>query len=275
MTARALKLPLDHVGVAGRDIGAMVAAYAKLRFHITPQQPLLGRNENGELVPLGQTSAHIMFPDTYIELTAVEAAARGNHLAPYLARYEGVQILALAAGTAETCRATLKAAGIKTSAVAEAARDVVYGTPGLARFKWFVVDSEIFEEGLVCCVEHETPEVVFQKEVMTHPNGAIGLSAVFVCPANLGNGLRIYDKLSIALPQTHDVWLWDDKTRDELSFPFKQLPTPCLQGFAIKVQSLEELRGLLSRNDVPLAYDANAVWATPHHAAGALLKFHE
>ena len=76
-----MMLPLDHIGILGSDITEMVNAYRSLGFHVTEPERL-NAGAGGDFGR--QYSAHVMFENTYIELTAVEDCQSEHHLAPYM-----------------------------------------------------------------------------------------------------------------------------------------------------------------------------------------------
>jgi catechol 2,3-dioxygenase-like lactoylglutathione lyase family enzyme len=117
MTTRiqASETTIDHVGLVGRDIHKMVAAFRGLGFTVTEPAQLTQPDPEGNPVPLGQLSAHVIFPDTYLELTAVEHPGQGNHLDKWLARHEGLHILAFRAANAQaSCAASPTSAGSRS-----------------------------------------------------------------------------------------------------------------------------------------------------------------
>lgn len=167
---------LDHLGFVARDVAYVRAAWQRLGFEPTQPRPLLGVGADGAPVPLGQTSCHVVLEAGYVELTAVAGDDPAHHLARYRRRYEGLHILAFGCDDAGLARERVAAAGLRVTPVMSARRAIDYGTRhGDARFRWFMLDAAEAPEALVCGVEHETPELVFQPEVSRHPNGAIAL----------------------------------------------------------------------------------------------------
>ncbi|NJO12995.1 MAG: VOC family protein [Gammaproteobacteria bacterium] len=130
---------------------------------------------------LEQSSCHTVFARGYIELSAVLTAAPTHHLAAYLRRFAGLHILALGTDRLEEERARCLSAGLAPTAIQHASRDIRYGRRhGVAQFRWFMLSPAVAPEGLVCFVDNRTPELVFQDEVQSHPNGVLGLRGVIV-----------------------------------------------------------------------------------------------
>ena len=169
-----------HLGVVGRDIAAMTAVYTRLGFTPTDPVPLMGLAD-GQPVPLGQESAHLIFADSYVELSGVTSTDPKHHLAPWLCRREGLHILALGSADADLSHKALISVGLDVPDVQEASRTVTYGTRhGDAKFKWFKAPNSMAGEGFVCMVEQLTPDLVFQPPAEGHPNGAHGVAGVTI-----------------------------------------------------------------------------------------------
>lgn len=170
---------LDHVGVVGRDLEALIAAYRRLGFALTEPRELLRVDPaSGSTSGTGQWSCHAVFRRGYLELTALRIQDPGHHLVPLLAAGEGLRIVVYASESPRADRERLLAEGHAVGPIARASRPIEYGSRhGEAQFEWFRVDPWGGEpaHGLTAYVRHLTPELVFQPEVMTHPNGALVL----------------------------------------------------------------------------------------------------
>jgi hypothetical protein len=108
-----------------------------------------------------------------------------------------LHILALGvADVAAQCAAS-KAAGLPVTVPARATRAIEYGSRhGEARFEWAMLDATFTPEGLICWVHNLTPELVYQNEVMRHPNGASALAELW-----------IETRDPEAFSQRHESWL--------------------------------------------------------------------
>lgn len=185
---------LDHAGFAARRLDGLSRQLRDAGFAPTLPQALLGRDAAGQAVDLGQRSAHCVFRQTYLEITATSGA--DNHLQPFLSRYEGLHILALRAGDLDRVRARLAAAGFAPSPVQLATRHIAYGEcHGEARFRWFMLPPVVMPEALVCVVENLSPELVYQAAVCRHPNGTSDLRAVQGLVADLNEAAGRYELL--------------------------------------------------------------------------------
>ena len=100
---------------------------------------------------------------------------------PLLAHGPGLRIVVYACESPGADRERLLAGGHEVGPLARASRPIEYGSRhGEAQFEWFRVDPPPRQSagGLTAYVHHLTPELVFQPEVMTHPNGALALLEV-------------------------------------------------------------------------------------------------
>lgn len=167
-------LAIDHVGIVVTSCEPVVALLRDRGFQVSDPRPLLGPDG-----PLGQTSAHCVFDNGYLEISAPDPQT-GNHLLPLLARGEGIRILALRCGDAAGDHARLVGQGLVAGPVREASR-VVELPQGAktARFAWFPV-ADLLPGVLIAVVEHRDAEVVFAPAIRAHPNGANRLHDVLL-----------------------------------------------------------------------------------------------
>jgi hypothetical protein len=165
-------LAVDHVGVVVHDLVREIAAWRALGFGVSDPVPLMGVDDAGRPVPLGQSSAHVVFENGYVELSS-PVPGSGNHLERYLAAGEGVRILVLAAADAAAARDAVAATHPDCAATRPASRAIrVAGRDEVARFVWFPLPVDVIPEVLSAVVEHRTPEFVFHPSLVDHPNGA-------------------------------------------------------------------------------------------------------
>lgn len=176
---RQLAAPVDHIGFVVADLAREVAAWRARGFAVSDPEALTALDPDGHGRPLGQMSAHAVFKNAYIELSAPIAGAN-NHLEPFLALGEGARIVVFAAQNAEKAHDAAARAGIAASPPMIAGRSVALGgSAKIARFRWFRLADHIWPGVLCAVVEHLTPELVFHPGLITHPNGARRLSGLF------------------------------------------------------------------------------------------------
>jgi hypothetical protein len=280
-------LRIDHIGIASRDIHANQNAFEALGFFVTELKPLLGRDDDGNSISLGQWSQHCVFPQSYLELTAVPDPNTGNHLEPYLSRFEGCHILALGSNDAQDALKSCEAAGVFAGELRTSAREITYGVGGDALFKWFEVGTADAPGGFTCVVEHVTPELVFDDAVFHHPNGATGLIDVTLCAEDLSGVGERYAKLFGIAPVPSEWGLeFDlgqncmgvaDRSGFERRYPNAELRgEPSFAAFTISVANLKITKTVLAENDVTFYPGANGtIWGAPASAGGAVIEFRE
>ncbi len=277
---------IDHVGIVGRDIHQMVATFRSLGFTVTEPAALTQPDAKGNPVPLGQLSAHVIFPDTYLELTAVENPGQGNHLDNWLAKHEGLHILAFRAESAQQAWVDFEKFGVVMPPMRHASRNVnAGGARGIADFNWFQIPESIVIEGFACVVEHLTPELVFIPAMTNHQNGATGLRGVGAMVNNLTEAVSRYQRLPGAkvrsFPMGRFITLKNQrfvamtpKGMAALAPGVKLPPPPCFGVFAIKVKNIATTRAFLAEKNIPVHIGGEkSVWLGPEQACGAMLLF--
>ena len=171
---------LDHVGIAGNNLGALAEQWEALGFCLTPLARHSGkRTPDGPVVPFGTGNRCIMLREGYLELIAiVDPGAFSNTLDRFLARYAGIHILALSIADEEANLARLRAAGIEIPGVAYLERPVDDADPAgpMARFARLPFPDP--PEGRIQLIRHLTPEAIWQERFMVHPNHAMALADV-------------------------------------------------------------------------------------------------
>ena len=138
MTECHIPFALDHVGWLVSDLDAARLAFSRLGFTVTAPGTLKTGGGAEGAQDVGQRSAHFMFSETYVELTAVVPGARPAHLAPYMAE-AGLTILALRVEDADRAHGLLQDAAVAVLPTAHSERPISYAPPamqGIASFNW-------------------------------------------------------------------------------------------------------------------------------------------
>jgi len=278
---------LDHVGYLGGSLEALQGTWQRLGFTTTPAQTLMRQNSHtGELVSLGQRSAHVVLPQGYIEFSELLSADPEHHLAPWLHRGTGLHILAL--GSDDVLAAHEATSALPLSATGTASRCIEYGTKhGAARFIWFMLQAEASPEGLLCVVQNLNPELVFQATVQTHPNGAQAVSEVVVYFEKPELSLGRYRSLLHMEPVQIEMDAWQFQlSRGVLTlcssatlsrrfglarFSPGFLPAPFFAALVIEVAELSVARECLQRAQVPFRETIAGLQISPLQATGTHL----
>ncbi len=263
MNAGTLPLPVDHMGVLGTSIEALTGAWRRLGFTVVGPEELRGVDETGHETGLGQYSAHVMFENDYIELTAVERPTPGHHLAHWLGEAEGLRLVILGCPSIDVARSACERAGLAPGPVQSAARQIRYGSPATAQFRWFPLPARDWPEALVAFVQHETRDAVFQPAVCRHANGARGLSRVFYRGERLPEGFK-----ALSAPSATVIEARPAKRLAEL-FGNGILDTPPLAALGIRVANGSVTREHLAAAGVDYTESEEGI-AVPPSATGGV-----
>lgn len=263
----ACRLPVDHVGILGDAIAPLKRDWEALGFRVAGPEELIGIGEDGESRGLGQFSAHVMFAEDYIELTAVERPSPGHHLARFLDSGGGLRLVILAADDIESRRATLETRGLAPGPVSEAARDIHYGAGGTARFRWFPVAAEACPEVLMACVRHETPEIVFQQEVARHPNTATGITRLLYTGERLPDGYAALAADEGMALEARPVAAMTDLFGDAVE------GCPPFAGLGVSVRNPQAAADTLTANGVPFRRVPEGLAVAPDRTGGVGVLF--
>lgn len=265
----------------------MRAAFESLGFRPTDPKPLMSRDPaTGAAVPLDQWSCHVVFERGYLELSAVTSPSADHHLARYGA---GLQICAFGTADVSAAHAQCRAADIRVGAAQWAAREIRYGQRhGDARFHWFMIDPADAPEGLLCYVEHATPELVYQPEVQHHPNGARALTLLGIVPpaddwaAAVARYSRVLGRPGVSVGPGHwEFRLADSRVAlyqgDVAIGLFGERARAVSSAFAVvgvEVADLDAAARRLANNGVQ--FEAREAWllVPPGAACGAILCLH-
>lgn len=214
--------------------------------------------------PAVQWSAHVMFRDTYLELTSVSEGAVGNPLHRWRTDPPCVRLVLLRAADAHAERARLATAGLLVRDVHHAERRLLYGAGGVARFRWFglgedsVPGTEFPVPGtVVAWVQHLDREALFDPDVIEQPNAAYAIEAVHCAETDWPAALADED--------TGNVELCCGAERAGA--------TGAVVGVDFLVRDIEACARALSASGTPFKYAAGCVEVSPDVACGTRLRF--
>ncbi|MFN2098470.1 VOC family protein [Altererythrobacter sp. MF3-039] len=157
---------IDHLGLAVRDVAPVVAALRNDGLKVS--DPVELRGTDG---PMGQVSAHCVFENFYLEISA-PIKGHDNHLWPILEDGACLGIIVMQCDDATARQAALTDAGIACGPVNDASRTVALKSGDTtARFRWFPIEG-LVDRAIIAEVEHRNPETVFASELGNHANGA-------------------------------------------------------------------------------------------------------
>jgi hypothetical protein len=179
-------LTLDHVGLAGRDLSALAAAYENLGFTLTPLARQSGRRTpDGPVERFGTGNRCAMLRRGYIELLGiVDPALFAHGLDRFLSRHEGAHIIALGMEDEQANLRRLRRAGIDVAGVSYLERPADDADPAGPQARFARLPLPDAPEGRVQLVRHLTPEVIWQERFLHHANAVIGLEEVVLAVAD-------------------------------------------------------------------------------------------
>jgi catechol 2,3-dioxygenase-like lactoylglutathione lyase family enzyme len=250
---------LDHVAVAGRDFAALQAAYERLGFRLTPLSQQSGAVRPGEPDQLWGTANRCAFLRSgYIELLGiVEPSLPLNRLDQFLARYEGMHVLAFGTRDAEAVAARL---GVTVARLARAVEGEKVE---------FRLARTSFPEGRVQFCQHLSRAVLWAPQWLDHPNGAVALAEAFLEVQDPEEAAARYAKALGVTPVSAGGAFRFGLAPGALTIRgATDAPTlPFMAGFAVTVESLDRTRRLLDEGKVPFEIRRGEI-VVPRSAAG-------
>ncbi len=179
---------LDHLGLATHDLDGARDVYRRLGFIPTAKSfhrgPVPPRGETG---PWGSGNYCIMLERGYFELIGVTDANLPHPMvAARLDKYAGLHIIALGCRDGDAQAAVLRGRMAGVAEPYDLVRDVPYGDGAReACLRIYQIDDASLPEGDLFLIEHRSREVLWQPELLDHPNGVTGLRSVTICVGDL------------------------------------------------------------------------------------------
>src|SRR5579872_3614875 len=167
---------LDHVVINTLfDMDRAASLMSQLGFTLTPR----GYHS------LGSINHLVMFEHDYVELLGLPSGT-DKVRKDLLESPRGLNGLVFKASDADATQRMLREAGLAPLEPQSFSRPVVIdGVEHLARFRTVRTAPELFEAGRVYYCQHYTPELVWHRPWMSHPNGVRGLRELVVVTSNI------------------------------------------------------------------------------------------
>jgi hypothetical protein len=180
---------LDHVVINTLfDMDRAAGLMAQLGFTLTPR----GYHS------LGSINHLVMFEHDYMELVGLPSGTDVLRK-DVLESPRGLNGLVFQATDIDACQRTLRDGGLAMLEPQSFSRPVtIDGVEHLARFRTVRTAPELFEAGRVYYCQHFTPELVWHRPWMSHPNGVRALSELVIVTSNLETDVPRYAKASQA-----------------------------------------------------------------------------
>ncbi|KYG99342.1 VOC family protein [Bradyrhizobium sp. DOA1] len=281
---------LDHLVICVRDLQQAALDWQKLGFNLTPTG----------VHPFGTSNRLAQFADNFLELLAVTdealvpAAAPGRfsfaaHNRDFLARSEGMSMLALHSTDALADAADFAAKGIGAYAPFGFGRDAVLPGGGTARVEFslaFATDPAMPGIAFFTCQQRHPPELFWKPDFQRHPNAATRVIEVVMSAPEPARHREFLEHLMEGTAELAPARLTIGKTGDritvlgpaELSQRLPGLagdtsPRFCAARFA--VAELDATRRTLKSNGVDFAMRGAVLLVSPAASHGLALEFVE
>ena len=161
-----------------------------------------------------------------------------------------------------------------------------YGLGGTARFKWFVLDPERTREGLICVVQHLTPDQIFCKEVTHHDNGSKAVTEVKICTEDVDSHIELYQSILGISPhdsvnglcfemQKTKLTIIDNNKLRELYPGATAHADIFLAGYTISVENIDQTETYFRENGIRYSKKGSNLWIPSKLAGGAIIEFTE
>ena len=284
-------LTLDHVALVTPDLDASKEDYERLGFRLTRESAHRGKlTPEGPVVPWGSGNRCAMFRQGYFEiLGVVDEKLPHDRFRALAERFHGVGLVALGCERAEDLYRSRKdrVQGLKPPV--EIGRDVPIGIegdqtkPGL--FRIVRAESELFPEADLFFIEHATPDVLWQKALLDHPNGVQALSGITLCSEYPEETADRFERLTLRsreegrggkLRFALDEGSVEIAGVDDVMARFEDvvLPAvPCVAVVTLTVSDVDETRRCLKDNAVTPHPVDDGLWVRPERAGGVVLHF--
>jgi hypothetical protein len=186
---------LDHVVINTLfDMDRAAELMSRLGFTLTPR----GYHS------LGSINHLLMFEHDYLELVGLPSGTDVLRK-DVLESPRGLNGLVFQATAIDACQRTLRDSGLAMLEPQSFSRPVtIDGVEHLARFRTVRTAPELFEAGRVYYCQHFTPELVWHRPWMSHPNGVRALSELVIVTSNLETDVPRYAKAAQVSPEQRD-----------------------------------------------------------------------
>ncbi|MBK8064423.1 MAG: VOC family protein [Betaproteobacteria bacterium] len=295
-TTAAIALDLDHCGTIVRDLDRAQQVFARLGFNLTTRSHHVGSPTPGAPIePLGSANHCAMLQQGYLEVMGHVDPTKTSNAVAMAKRYEGLHIVAFRPESSELVQSRLIDRGLPVDPVRALERMTPYGPEGResrrVAFKNSRFNTGVFTEAQFQYTEHLTRDVMWQKHLTVHPNGALALQALYLCSpdpqATAAKFVPLLGIAPVANAQGEQVFefaasrlvvlspaAWALRAPGE---PTPPLPAPV--GFDVRVDSLAKARACLEANGVPVqpgtGAAAGGLRVGTAHACGVVIHFRE
>ena len=280
---------LDHAGFMVRDLDRGAHQWEKLGFQLSPRSPQIGYVPGEDTMQPWATSNHCaMFEQGYLELIGVTEPEKFNPWAQFINRFEGPHITAFRCEAADRAFALLCDRIKGFDPPLQRQRNVSFdGAIHQFKFRNIFSQDKHFPEGRFIIIEHQTPEVIWRRELMNHPNGARALTALIYCTETPNDTLERLTAITgeatvanargeptIPLRAGGALIVLDHKAYKERYQTAPKIFGPHVAAAIVQVENIDRATALLKTNGVSMQPTVDGgIWIAPQHTNGGILQF--
>ncbi len=283
----ATTLTLDHVALITADLPASREAYETLGFTLTRLSSHKGRiTPDGPVVPWGSGNHCAMFHRGYFEILGLtEPNLYHEPFRAALSRFHGVSMIALGCESAEALYESSEGGSTARVPPVEVRRDIPSGeTTREGLFRIVRLEEGAFPEAELLFIEQATRSLLWQKPLLEHANGVVGLTGLVLCSeapeetaarfercTGLG-GSAVDGSPYFALDNSYVTMVTPEKVASRYSGAVLAA-VPSVAVVELAVEDVDATRRFLESAGVtPHALD-ESVWVRPERAGGVILEF--
>ena len=277
---------LDHLGAIVRDLATGAQRWEAMGFALSPVSRQSGRMpDRAEEGPWATANRCAIFRRGYLELIGIVDPAAYNPWTKFLARFEGLHLLALRVPDADAAYADLEKRTATLIPPVQRARQLeVDGADATMRFRNIFSRDESYPEGRYIVLEHQTPEYLWQPRYLTHPNGAVALEAALVCAddieAQRGRLETITGAtaqqgadgvLRLSPPGGGRIELHDARSLQS-RYGWAPSALPAFAGVEVRFTDRAQAARVMGDNGVPVGRLGDEWFVAPRHTNGFVLR---
>ena len=275
---------LDHTAHFVPEVEPAAAALARCGFQLTPftvQENQVG----GARASAGTGNRLAMLGQGYVEiLAAISDTPLARQLRDRLTRHVGLHLAAFSTADAAAEHRRLAAIGFSTQPIVDMRRPVAAAAGEVeARFTIARIAPGIMPEGRVQFLTHHTPDLVWRRPWLDHPNGAQALSGLWIAAADPGEPAARFARFTGRPARQGGDTATIALDRGTLRFASPEYlqhkfdiapgpPPPYIAAYEIAVASLDDLsRFLASAGLAPRAVANGVVLDLPTELGGTIV----
>lgn len=280
---------IDHIAFFVDQMPASALAMEQLGFQLTPYTPQSNAAGPGKPdILVGLANQCIMLQRGYVEILAIHKET-GNPLIEQhrdaLSRHTGLHLLAFSTDTPEQFHKHLDHKGFSPLPPV-ALRRTVDTSEGEKELRFHVQRIALGQmpEGRVQALKHLTPDALWQKRWMSHPNGATALTDLLLCTDDLPETVERYERFTGLAPFEHKTAFIFVTGRGRLTVADPEWILDRLPGIALPPRpafvacalaaNLSDTRQHLDKNDIHFeTVNDHGLWTVGPPEPGGIIAF--